>query len=197
MSIPAGLNEPDAIADFVESQVKAIRAAAYRLTEQQARETPCRSGLSVGGLVKHATYGLTRYLRRMQAPGEIASEEYTPERYAEYFGSFALTDDETLEGVLADLDTAAVRYLAAVRAADPDRPTIQPPAPWDGRDEPSETVERVHLLHAVEEMARHAGHADILREQIDGATSAELQAALDGRPANAFVTPWQAPETAT
>ena len=46
-------------------------------------------------------------------------------------------------------------------------------------------------------MARHAGHADILREQIDGANSAELAAAAEGRPANAFVTPWQPPETAT
>lgn len=151
----------------------------------------------MGGLVKHAAYGLTGYLRRMQAPGEVASEPFTPERYAGYFGSFALTDDETLEGVLTDLEAAAAGYLAAVRAADPDRRTIQPPAPWDGRDEPSETVERVHLLHAIEEMARHAGHADMLREQIDGATSAELEAAVDGHPANAFVTPWQAPKTAT
>ncbi len=191
---PAVLNEPDAIAAFVEAQLKAIRTSAYGLSEQQARARPCRSSLSVGGLVKHATYGLKGYLRRMQDPATVASEGFTPGVYAEYFGSFALTDDETLEHILAELDTAAADYLAAVRAADPDRQTIQPAAPWDGRDEPSETVERVHLLHTIEEMARHAGHADILREQIDGATSAELEAAVEGRPANAFVTPWQPPQ---
>ncbi|MGV1010093.1 MAG: DUF664 domain-containing protein [Dermatophilaceae bacterium] len=149
----------------------------------------------VGRLVKHATYGLTEYLRRMQAPDGGASEPFTPERYAAYFASFALGADETLAGILADFDAAADRYVAAVRAADPDRRTVEPPAPWAGREEPTETVERVHLLHAVEEMARHAGHADIVREQLDGATSAELDAAVEGRPANAFVTPWRPSDT--
>ena len=44
----------------------------------------------------------------------------------------------------------------------------------------------------MEEFARHAGHADIIREEIDGAQAAELLAAVEGRPANDFVTPWQA-----
>lgn len=197
MLTPAVLNEPDAVAGFLEAQLKAIRTAAYGLTEDQARQTPCRSSLSVGGLVKHATFGLRSYLRRLGEPGAFATEEFTPERYAAYFGSFALTEEETLASVLAEFDAAATSYLAAVRVADPDRGSVQPPAPWDGRNEPTETLERVHLLHALVEMARHAGHADIVREQLDGATSAELDAAVEGRPADDFVTPWQPPKTAT
>jgi hypothetical protein len=36
------------------------------------------------------------------------------------------------------------------------------------------------LLHIIEEFTRHAGHADIIRESIDGATMYELLFALEG-----------------
>ena len=45
-------------------------------------------------------------------------------------------------------------------------------------------------MHAVEEVARHAGHADIIREQIDGAQAAELLAAIEGWEPNEYITPW-------
>jgi hypothetical protein len=105
-------------------------------------------------------------------------------------GSFALPEDETLESALAAFDAAAEVYLADVRAGDPDGPDVEPPAPWDGIPDPIPTKQRFHLMHHVEEFARHAGHADIIREQIDGAGAASLAAAVEGRPANAFITPW-------
>jgi mono/diheme cytochrome c family protein len=51
------------------------------------------------------------------------------------------------------------------------------------------------LFHLVEEVARHAGHADIIREQLDGATAAALLATVEEWPETAGVTPWRAPET--
>ena len=48
------------------------------------------------------------------------------------------------------------------------------------------------LLHLVEEIARHAGHADIVREPIDGATMYELMAAAEGWPATDWLQPWTA-----
>lgn len=47
------------------------------------------------------------------------------------------------------------------------------------------------LLHLIEETARHAGHADIVRESVDGATSHELMAAVEGWPATEWLQPWQ------
>ena len=47
----------------------------------------------------------------------------------------------------------------------------------------------------MEELARHAGHADIVREHIDGATMYELMAGAEGWPATEWMTPWQPPET--
>ncbi len=46
--------------------------------------------------------------------------------------------------------------------------------------DPCEWTVRWVVLHIIEEMARHAGHADIIRESIDGATMYELLAALEG-----------------
>ena len=48
----------------------------------------------------------------------------------------------------------------------------------------------------IEELSRHAGHADIIREAVDGATMYELIAGLEGWPATPWLTPWQPAETA-
>ena len=55
MFTPGKYTESEVLAGYLDQQLAAIRAAAYGLTEDQARQTPCRSALSIGGLVKHAT----------------------------------------------------------------------------------------------------------------------------------------------
>jgi hypothetical protein len=108
-------------------------------------------------------------------------------------GSFALGDDETLAGALEAFDAARTPYLDDVRTIDPGADVTAPAAPWDGLYEPTESVHRFALVHHIEEFARHAGHADILREQLDGADAASLLMAVEGRPGNAFVQPWTPP----
>jgi hypothetical protein len=46
------------------------------------------------------------------------------------------------------------------------------------------------LLHLIQETARHAGHADIIRESIDGATALPLMAAVEGWPPRRTIRPW-------
>lgn len=50
---PTPLDEAAALATFLREQVEAVRAAAFGLTEEEARETPARSELSIGGILKH------------------------------------------------------------------------------------------------------------------------------------------------
>ena len=180
--------ESETLAGYLEQQLADLRVSSYGLTEEQARLTPCRSALSIGGLVKHATY-VCRGRERRRTEGS----QLTGAGVALFMGSFALTDEETLESALADFDAAVATYLDDVRRTDPEGPNTEPPAPWAGVHEPTETRQRFYLVHHVEEFARHAGHADIIREQIDGATSGELVAAVEGRPPNDFVKPWQPP----
>ena len=180
--------ETETLAGYLGLQLEAIRASAYGLTEAQARSTPCRSSLSIGGLIKHATYVCQGRQRRGDGGAVV-----TAESYALFNGSFALTEAETLAGAMAEFDAAVATYLADVGESDPAADDLEPPAPWFGRNEATRTKHRYYLVHHVEEFARHAGHADIIREQIDGATSPELLAAVHGRPANNFVTPWAPP----
>jgi hypothetical protein len=47
------------------------------------------------------------------------------------------------------------------------------------------------LLHLISETARHAGHADIIREGVDTTTAFPLMAAAEARPANPWMQPWE------
>ncbi|MCW2819584.1 MAG: hypothetical protein JWR42_2371 [Marmoricola sp.] len=184
MFAPGLHTEGETLAGYLADQLQALRTSAHGLTDDQARATPTRSALSIGGLVKHATYVLGGRERRR------AGQEITPETQALFTGSFTLTEDETLAGVLEAYDAAVADYLAEVRSVDPAAESIEPAAPWHGIDHPTPVHERHVLVHHVEELARHAGHADIIREQLDGATALSLRFAELGLPGNAFVTPW-------
>ena len=183
---PGKYTEAEVLVGYLEQQLAAIRAAAYGLTEQQARETPCRSALSIGGLIKHATYVMKQRERRNADPAAIPDAA----GYALFMGSFALGDDETLAAALEGFDAARSAYLADVRATEPGDEMTAPPAPWDGIFGPTNSVQRFAIVHHVEEFARHAGHADIIREQLDGASAASLLMAVEGRPGNDFIQPW-------
>jgi hypothetical protein len=81
-----------------------------------------------------------------------------------------MLEDETVEGLLIAYDAVASRTDALVLSiADLNVTWPLPPAPWF---EPGArwSVRRV-LLHIIAETAQHAGHADIIRESLDGANS--------------------------
>jgi hypothetical protein len=85
-----------------------------------------------------------------------------------------------------------VEYLAAVAATDPSAATSEPPQPWFGIFDVRPANARYFLVHHVEEMARHAGHADIIREQIDGMAVPAIMLSQSGAPANDFFQPYVA-----
>ncbi|HEY2271161.1 MAG TPA: DinB family protein [Jatrophihabitantaceae bacterium] len=186
---PGKHTEGELLVGYIEAQLESLRATAYGLSDEQARATPCRSALSIGGLIKHATYVMGQRERQRADPGAMPDDAGV----ALFLGSFALTVDETLGSALAEFDQARDTYLADVRDTDPGADVVAPPAPWDGRFGPTDSVQRFHLVHHIEEFARHAGHADIIREQLDGASAASLLMAVEGRPGNAFIQPWTPP----
>jgi hypothetical protein len=99
----------------------------------------------------------------------------------------------TAGGGSHELIDCCLPYLADVRVTDRADMTA-PPAPWDGIYAPTDSMQRFELVHHVEELARHAGHADIIREQIDGANAGSLLMAVEGRDGNDFVQPWTPPK---
>src|SRR4051812_11230285 len=182
MYAPAPHDETEGIVRYVEQQVDAIRSAAIGLTEDQARLRPCRSALSIGGLIKHATYVMRGAIERLAGDGQPRST-IDEAAFADYEASFALADGETAVGALEAFDAARLDYVAAITAVDPSAPSTEDPAPWFGIFDNRPARGRYYLVHQIEEMARHAGHADIIREQIDGTSVPAIVLTLDGLPA--------------
>jgi hypothetical protein len=187
---PPLTDERELLLAYIEQQRDGIRFAAYGLTDEQARLTPTAGTLSIGGLVKHVTAMEQSWMDTVMQRSLPASVE---EGAAKYEDGFTLGPDETLAGALAELDAVARRTEEIVRQLDLDhRVPVPKGVPWFPQDVDAWTLRWV-LLHLVEEVARHAGHADIVRESIDGATMFELMAGAEGWPATDWLQPWQPP----
>ncbi|MGW0451649.1 DinB family protein [Gordonia sputi] len=189
MYSPQRDNEVTGIANYVDQQLDAIRAAAFGLTEAQLRETPCRSELSIGGLIKHTLDGMRGAVERLS--GEDVTPTVDADGVADYLAGFVVGEDESVDDLLSDFDSTRVQLRGLILASDPGADAIAPPAPWYGQLEPHPIRLRYFLIHLIEEYARHAGHADILREQIDGMAVPALVMTLEGVSANQFFTPYK------
>jgi uncharacterized damage-inducible protein DinB len=184
---PSVRTEREVLVAYLVTQRAALKYAAYGLTEEQLRRRPTASALSVGGLIKHAASMERGWTRRMLGQPE---EEGGLEEYAE---SFAMADDETAATLMATFDQVAEETEAAIASLPDLGSMIQlPAAPWLP-DHPEGFAVRWILLHVIEELARHAGHADIIRESIDGATTSELMAGAEGWPETDWVKPFRPP----
>jgi hypothetical protein len=188
---PARLDEAAALATFLREQVEAVRTSAFGLTDEEARVAPARSALSLGGILKHLSLSWTSWQRREACERGERGWELTEADYASFYGSFALAEDETLSQILEQYDAATTALIAAVEHMDPGAEALAAPAPWFGRMEPTPVTRRVLALHLIEEFARHAGHADLVREQLDGALAGQLTMAVNNIPGNDFIQPWR------
>ena len=187
-------DEHDGLRTFVAQQHQALRIAAHGLTDEQARQAASVSSLTVGTLLKHVTAMEEAWMARVAAAPGPADADQRPmaERAAAHADDFVMHEDETLDAILARYDDRCRRTEDAIPGLDLDTPVPVPSAPWFPAGSPPWSIRWV-LLHLVEEVARHAGHADIIRESIDGATAFPLMAAVEGWPETGFLKPWRAP----
>lgn len=187
---PAALTESETLTGYIDEMLQGIRNAAFGLTDDEARSRPTRSVLSIAGLIKHTTWVMRMTLPRSEGGGRTA-EPGTEAGAAEFFDSFTPVEAETLANLLADFDDARERYLVTIRVMDPNAVVTAGPQPWDDQPGAAVATQRMLLAHHIDEFARHAGHADIIREQLDGATAMPLRFAVEGRAGNAYVQPWR------
>ncbi|MGH9124598.1 MAG: DinB family protein [Acidimicrobiales bacterium] len=183
-------DERDGLTAFLNQQRSVLRMAAYGLTDEQARLAPTVSSLSVGGLIRHAAAMERNWMdmvcqRRRQG---------SPDAYQE---AFQLGKDQTLGAVLDDYAAATAGTDATVAGIDDLGRVVPVPkgVPWFATDVEAWSVRWV-MLHMIQETARHAGHADIIREAIDGATAFPLMAAAEGWPETLWMKPWRPVATA-
>jgi uncharacterized damage-inducible protein DinB len=142
------------------------------ISDEQARLRPTVSALCLGGLIKHVTT-MEESWAQFIAVGTTAmsgADAAAAAATVRFSATFDMADDETVAVLLE-------RYRERARATDelvmtlpsleishplPDAPWFEQGASWSAR--------RV-LIHVIAETAQHAGHADIIRESIDGAKS--------------------------
>ena len=185
-------DERQALRDYLFQQQYAFHAMAFGLTDEQARSTPSVSALSIGALVKHATGCQRSWMARVAAAPEPppADERSMEERQAEYADEFTMRADETLASLLEAFAAQSAKALRLVETAELDAAVPVPrDAPWFPKDVDAWSVRWV-VMHMIEELARHAGQGDVIRESIDGATMYELLAGLEGWPATDWLTPF-------
>jgi hypothetical protein len=191
--VPPVTDERHGLIAYLDQQRDTFASAAYGLTEDQIRLAPTAGTLTIGGLVKHVTTCERGWVDRIAAAPDLPPPPSSSfeERVAAYGSDFVVTDDDTLESLLASLAAEGDRTRAVLARADLDTPVPVPrDAPWFPRDVEAWSVRWV-VLHVIEELARHAGHADIVRESIDGATMYELVAGREGWPETPWLRPWR------
>jgi uncharacterized protein DUF664 len=149
-----------------------LRFTTRDLDDEQARQRTTVSELTLGGLIKHVT-AVERNWASFIVHGPAAAPDFSAMTEADFeiwAEGFRLLPGETLAGVLAEYAEVAKRtdeLVATLPDLDADHPL--PPAPWNPPGE--RWSARRTLLHIASETAQHAGHADIIRESLDGAKS--------------------------
>jgi hypothetical protein len=143
-----------------------LRFTVRDLTDEQARQTPTASDLCLGGIIKHVALtedGWVRFIE--EGPSAIGSADQAA--YEAHAAGFRMLNGETLAELLAGYDATArrtddlIRTLPSLDASHP-----LPEAPWF--EAGARWTARQVFLHILAETAQHAGHADIIRETLDG-----------------------------
>ena len=147
------------LCNFLDYQREALIDKLQGLTDEQARMSPTASSLSLLSLTKHSAIWERRWFQIIVAGRRFPGE--WPEVQSEQADTtFQLTDEDTIETVVADYREQIAASQEILSSFDLDAPCASP-------EMANENLRWV-AVHMIEETARHAGHADIIRETIDG-----------------------------
>jgi uncharacterized damage-inducible protein DinB len=163
--------------DVLHKHRDLFRFTVQGITDEQARTRSTVSELTLGGLVKHVAQVESTWARFIvEGPAEQPDVDWAnvdwsnpPPEVLQYADGFRLLEDETLTGTLERYAEVAAATDELVATVDLDAAQPLPKAPWF-ESGASWSARRV-FMHIVAETAQHAGHADIIREAIDGQKS--------------------------
>jgi uncharacterized damage-inducible protein DinB len=157
--VPVAGNEKEVLAGFLDHYRQTLLEICDGLTEEQLRRSMVPSGTSLLGLIKHLAYVEYGWFH----------ETVGNEKFDYPFD----TDDPDVDFRIEDGETAQQIFDLYRRACDRSRQVLANVSLNDMVQSPQRRADynvRWVVVHMIEETARHAGHADILREQLDGTT---------------------------
>jgi hypothetical protein len=153
---PYAADERTSLLAFLEVQRAVIRWKVEGVDPDAQGSVATPSGMTLFGIVRHLT-DVERWWFRDRWAGEDVDNYYDP---ASDGADFRVPADESAERVLRDYATACAESDALIGAA----------GSLDIPGKRHQATLRWVITHMIEETARHAGHADVLREKLDGAT---------------------------
>jgi hypothetical protein len=156
--------------EYLHNDLREVRAVMLwkldGLSEYDIRRPLTSTGTNLLGLVKHLSHTEARYFGRIF---DRPFAERLPwwDDDAEFGSDKWVTPDETRAEIVDRYRAAGAHADATIDALDLDAPGY---VPWWPR--PNVKLFNV-IVHVLTDTNRHAGHADILREQIDGAVGTD------------------------
>jgi hypothetical protein len=145
------------LGEFLDMQREALIEKLRRVSDEDARRAATVSSLCLLSLVKHSAIWERRWFQIIAAGRSFHGE--WPEVHPHDENAFLLTEDDTVETVVAYYREQIAASQEIVGSFDLDAPCAWPQMAHHNL--------RWVALHMIEETARHAGHADIIRETID------------------------------
>ena len=152
-------SERAGLIEFLNYQREALIERLDGVGDDNARRAPTVSSLSLLGLVKHSAVWERRWFQVIVA-GRTFPGEWPEVRTDEPDATFQVADTDTVDSVVAHYRREIAESQQILETFDLDAPCAWP--------DMAEQNLRWVALHMIEETARHAGHADIIRESIDG-----------------------------
>lgn len=156
---PTPISERSALENFLDAQRIGLIRKVEDVGDELARQAPTASSLSLLGLLKHAATWEQRWFQVIMAGRQ------SPDRWPE-----VIPDPHDAELVILDSDTVTqwlAIYREQIETSNEIAASMNLDSPCARRDI-FECNLRFVLLHMIEETARHAGHADLIRETLDG-----------------------------
>ena len=157
----SSMSERAGLIRFLDYQRAALIKKLDGISEADARCAPTVSSLSLLSLVKHSAIWERRWFQ-IVAAGQLVPGEWPEQVQGTSDQTFGLTDDDSVDTILASYREQIAASNQILADFDLDAPCVWPPM--------ADKNLRWVALHLIEETARHAGHADIIRETIDGTT---------------------------
>lgn len=152
-------SEREVLAGILHNLRAVVAWKLWGLDDETAKRSIVASATTLLGLVHHLAWVEAWWFQEVFAGDEV---DYPFDWSIDPDAEFRMTDEHTIDGVLDVYERNVVRSNEIIAAA----PSLDAIASADGADYSLRWI----LTHMIDETARHAGHMDIIREQLDGTT---------------------------
>ncbi|WP_019931684.1 DinB family protein [Nocardia sp. BMG111209] len=157
--------EREDLIGMLASQRDLFRITLRGIDDEQARQRTTVSELTLGGLLNHMVN-----IERHWYTVIVERDETATFDVSRMDSEYRLGPGQSVADLLATWEEAALETEKLIRDLDSlDTSIPLPTAPWS--PERQWWTVRFALLHILREIAHHSGHADIIREALDGANT--------------------------